>query len=100
MQAISRAFAAIWPYLIRFARMAFFLLAGVWIGLGLLSATTGSNSKYDPATFAVGISALFAFVCTFAAFLIYRNRVWRRRALRWKARNEELSDRIGGEIPA
>jgi len=82
------------PFLFGFARMAFFLLAGVWIGFGLLASATTGNSTYNPALFATGLATLFAFVCTFAAFLIYRNRVWRTHARRLETRNEELTDRV------
>ncbi|MGD9924365.1 MAG: hybrid sensor histidine kinase/response regulator, partial [Pseudorhodoplanes sp.] len=82
------------PLVFRFARMAFLLLVGVWIGLGLMSSATSGNSKYDPALFAIGLATLFAFLSTFAAFLIHRNRVWRARALRMQRRNGNLSERI------
>ncbi|MFN3350321.1 MAG: ATP-binding protein [Pseudorhodoplanes sp.] len=72
--------------------MAFLMLIGVWIGTGLIASTAAGN--YNPALFAVGVSALFAFVCTFAAFLIFRNRVWRSYARRLERRNEDLSDRV------
>jgi PAS domain S-box-containing protein len=78
----------------RFARMAFLLLVGIWIGFGLLSSTVTGNSDYNPQTFAIGIAALLAFACTFMAFLIHRNRVWRGRARRTQERCEQLSDRI------
>jgi signal transduction histidine kinase/CheY-like chemotaxis protein len=78
----------------RFARMAFLLLVGVWIGFGLLSSTASGTSDYDPVMFAIGIAALLAFACTFMAFLIYRNRVWRGRARRTEERCEQLSDRV------
>ena len=94
MQSFSRPWGRVRVILFGFARMAFFLLAGVWIGLGVLSSTTTGTSSYDPALFAIGLAALFAFVCTFAAFLIHRNRVWRDHALRLGDRNEDLSDRI------
>ncbi|WP_409724918.1 ATP-binding protein [Pseudorhodoplanes sp.] len=68
------------------------MLIGVWIGTGLIASTAAGN--YNPALFAVGVSALFAFVCTFAAFLIFRNRVWRSYARRLERRNEDLSDRV------
>ena len=94
MLSISRPEGGVRSILFSFARMAFFLVAGVWIGFGLLASTTTGTSTYDPALFAIGLAALFAFVCTFAAFLIYRNRVWRSRALALEERNEDLSDRI------
>ncbi len=78
----------------RFARMAFLLLVGVWIGFGLMSSTATGTSDYDPVLFAIGIAALLAFACTFMAFLIYRNRIWRGRARRMEERCEQLSDRI------
>jgi signal transduction histidine kinase/CheY-like chemotaxis protein len=93
MPSIPRPRGGIRSFLFRFVRMAFFLLVGVWIGVGLLSSTATGTSKYDPALFAIGLATLFAFVCTFAAFLIYRNRVWRAYALRLEDRNEDLSDR-------
>ncbi|HWV51377.1 ATP-binding protein [Pseudorhodoplanes sp.] len=82
------------PFVFRLLRMAFLLLVGIWIGFGLLSATATSTSQYDPAMFAIGVAALFAFVCTFTAFLIYRNRAWRAYAIRLEKRNEALSDRV------
>ncbi len=93
MQSTSKPRGGIRAFLFRIVRMAFLLLVGIWIGIGLLSATVTSTSNYDPALFAIGVATLFAFVCTFAAFLIYRNRVWRSYALRLEARNEDLSDR-------
>jgi PAS domain S-box-containing protein len=77
-----------------FARMAFLLLVGVWIGFGLLSSAVIGNSDYNPEMFAIGIAALLAFACTFMAFLIHRNRVWRGRARRTEERCEQLSDRM------
>lgn len=94
MRSISKPWGIIRPLIFRFVRMAFFLLAGVWIGIGLLSSTATGTTQYDPVLFAIGIATLFAFTCTFAAFLIHRNRAWRARARTLQARNEELSDRI------
>jgi signal transduction histidine kinase/CheY-like chemotaxis protein len=65
----------------------------MWIGVGVVSATSATD--YDPEMFMAGVAALFAFVCTFAAYLIHRNRVWRSYAKRLEARNEALSDRTG-----
>ena len=80
-------------FILRVARMAFLLLVGLWIGLGLVSGATSGGASYDPAMFAIGIAALLAFACTFMAFLINRNRIWRSVARRLEARCEELSDR-------
>ncbi len=76
---------------LRVLRMAFLVLVGFWIGVGVLSAT--HSSDYDPQKFAVGVAGLFALLCIFTAYLIHRNRVWRSRAKRFRARNEDLSDR-------
>ncbi len=87
-----------WPRLrdlaFRFVRMAFLLLVGIWIGFGLLSGSAMGASTYDPGMFAIGIAALLAFACTFMAFLIYRNRVWRGRARRMTERCERMSDQM------
>jgi len=74
--------------------MGFLVLIGVWIGIGLVASTLTGQSSYDPELFAVGVSALFGFVCIFAAFLIHRNRTWRRIAHKAQTRNEKLSRRI------
>ena len=47
-----------------FVRMAFLLMAGVWIGVGLVSSATTGTSDYNPELFAIGIATLFAFACT------------------------------------
>ncbi|MGV3634703.1 MAG: ATP-binding protein, partial [Pseudorhodoplanes sp.] len=91
MQSTSKPHGGLRSFLLRFARIAFLLLVGMWIGVGVVSATR--TTDYDPEMFAAGVAALFAFVCTFAAFLIHRNRVWRSYAKRLEARNEALSDR-------
>ena len=87
-----------WPRLrdlaFRFVRMAFLLPVGIWIGFGLLSGSAMGASTYDPGMFAIGIAALLAFACTFMAFLIYRNRVWRGRARRMTERCERMSDQM------
>src|SRR5262245_3222107 len=77
-----------------FVRMAFLLLVGVWIGIGLVSSTATGAAEYDPVLFATGLATLFAFACTFMAFLIFRNRIWRGRALRMEERCEALSDQL------
>jgi PAS domain S-box-containing protein len=77
-----------------FVRMAFLLMAGVWIGVGLVSSATTGTSDYNPELFAIGIATLFAFACTFMAFLVFRNRIWRGRALRTEERCEQLQDRL------
>jgi signal transduction histidine kinase/CheY-like chemotaxis protein len=94
MQSSSRPWGRARSILFKLVRMAFLLLVGIWIGIGLLASTVTGKSNYDPGLFAIGLSALFAFVCTFAAFLIHRNRVWRGIARKAQARNEELSDRV------
>jgi PAS domain S-box-containing protein len=94
MQSNSTRWGKARAYLFTFIRMAFLVLVGIWIGIGVLSATITGAADYDPALFALGASALFAFVCIFTAYLIHRNRVWRRLARKSQARNEELSDRI------
>jgi signal transduction histidine kinase/DNA-binding response OmpR family regulator len=91
MQSISKPRGGVRSFLFRFARIAFLLLVGMWIGVGVVSATRATD--YDPEMFAAGVAALFAFVCTFAAYLIHRTRVWRSYARRLEARNETLSDR-------
>ena len=92
MQARSKRWSQIRRFVFGFVRMAFLMLIGIWIGTGLIASTAAGN--YNPALFAVGVSALFAFVCTLAAFLIFRNRVWRSYARRLELRNEDLSDRV------
>src|SRR6218665_3750346 len=77
-----------------FVRMAFLLMVGVWIGIGLVSSTATGTTEYDPVLFAIGIATLFAFACTFMAFLIYRNRTWGGRARRMEERCEQLSDQL------
>lgn len=93
MRSNSGSWGNVRAFSFRFLRMAFLLLVGVWIGIGLLSSTATGTSKYDPVLFAIGLATLFAFVCTFAAFLIHRTRVWRARARILQAENEALSDR-------
>ena len=73
-----------WAY--SFARAIFFLLVGVWIGFSLVSSAASGGTEYDPALFAIGIASLFAFSCTFLAYLIHRNRIWRGRARRMDQR--------------
>ncbi len=80
--------------LFRFVRMAFLLLVGMWIGVGLVSSTATGTSEYDPVLFAIGIATLLAFACTFMAFLMFRNRVWRNRARHLEERCEQLSDQV------
>ena len=94
MRFLSRPWSYLRPALFRFLRMAFLLLVGMWIGVGLWSSTATGTTQYDPVLFAIGIATLFAFTCTFAAFLIYRNRAWRTIARQLQVRNEELSDRV------
>jgi len=94
MKSFSKRWGSARSFLLWFVRMAFLLLIGVWIGIGLLAATLTGAADYDPALFALGASALFGFVCVFTAFLIHRNRVWREIARRTRQRNEELSERL------
>ena len=93
MRFSSGPWRRIGAFILRVARMAFLLMVGIWIGLGLLSSAVSGNSAYDPVMFAIGIAALLAFACTFMAFLIHRNRIWRSVARRLEERCEELSDR-------
>jgi PAS domain S-box-containing protein len=81
-----------WVY--SFARAIFFLLVGVWIGFGLVTGAVSGSADYDPAMFAIGIAALFAFACTFMAFLLHRNRIWRGRARRMVRRHERMSEKL------
>ena len=85
-----RVRAVIFP----FVRMAFLLLVGMWIGVGLMSSTATGAAEYDPVLFAIGLATLFAFACTFMAFLIFRNRTWRSRRAPGEERCEQLSDRL------
>jgi PAS domain S-box-containing protein len=94
MSLILASWRRIPAFVLRFARHAFLLLVGVWIGIGLLSSAATGTSSYDPVLFAIGIATLFAFACTFIAYLLHRNRRWRGRAQRLEARCEELSDRV------
>jgi signal transduction histidine kinase/DNA-binding response OmpR family regulator len=91
MQSIAKPRGGLRSFLFRFARIVFLLLVGMGIGVGVLSATASSN--HDSRIFAVGVAALLAVVCAFAAYLIHRNRVWRSYARRLEKRNENLSDR-------
>ena len=64
------------------------LVIGVSIGFGVMSGQDG----YDPHLFAIGVTGLFALVCTFTAYLFFRNRSLK---AAWRAaeqRAEELAD--------
>lgn len=52
------------------------------------------SRQYDPVLFAIGIATLFAFACTFMAYLVARNRMWRNHARKLEERFERNSDQL------
>ena len=80
-------------FVVRIARIAFPLIIGIGIGLGLM-ADVDPNGRYNPHLFAIGVATLLAFVCLFTGYLINRNRVLRAANRQLEARAEELSDRV------
>jgi len=80
--------------LFRFARMVFFILAASCVIIGFAIGASSGIVKYDPAAFAMGLSAFFGLVCCILAFQLYRNRTLQRDLKALEQRNEELSDRV------
>ena len=60
---------------------------------GFLTGSRPEFSGYDPHTFAIGASALFAIACVALATLSFRLRMMRRRLTRLALHNEALADR-------
>ena len=80
--------------ILRFVRMSFLLLCGGWMCGWRMSSTATGAAEYDPVLFAIGIATLFAFACTFMAYLVARNRMWRNHARKLEERFERNSDQL------
>ena len=88
-----RRFARRHPWLI-FAVRSFMIFSAAFGGAyGFIAGSRSEDSGYDPHTFAIGASFLFALACVALATLSFRLR-WMRQKLRKIAlHNEALADR-------
>jgi len=88
-----RRFGRRHPWL-TFALHSFVVFSGVFGGAyGFITGSRAENSGYDPHTFAIGISFLFALTCVAIAALSVRLRVMRKKMRKVALHNEALADR-------
>ena len=88
-----RRFGRRHPWL-TFAFRSFMVFSGVFGGAyGFISGSRAENSGYDPHTFAIGISFLFAIACVALATLSVRLRLMRKKMRKVALHNEALADR-------
>jgi signal transduction histidine kinase/CheY-like chemotaxis protein len=79
--------------LIVFGRAVTTTLAVIAVALGFLAGIKLHANTYDPHTYAIGASALFAGACAAIAYLLLRRRLVGARLRALESRVEELSDR-------
>ena len=88
-----RRFGRRHPWL-TFALRSFMVFSGVFGGAyGFITGSRAENSGYDPHTFAIGISFLFALTCVAIAALSVRLRLMRKKMRKVALHNEALADR-------
>ena len=88
-----RRFGRRHPWL-TFALRSFMVFSGVFGGAyGFITGSRAENSGYDPHTFAIGISFLFALTCVAIAALSVRLRLMRKKMRKVALHNETLADR-------
>jgi signal transduction histidine kinase/CheY-like chemotaxis protein len=79
--------------LIVFGRAVTTTLAVIAVALGFLAGIRLRADAYEPHTYAIGASALFAGACAAIAYLLFRRRLVTARLRALESRVEELSDR-------
>jgi signal transduction histidine kinase/DNA-binding response OmpR family regulator len=73
---------------------SFMIFSGVFGGAyGFIAGSRSENSGYDPHTFAIGISFLFALTCVALATFSVRLRLMRKKMRKVALHNEALADR-------
>jgi signal transduction histidine kinase/CheY-like chemotaxis protein len=88
-----RRFGRRHPWL-TFAFRSFMVFSGVFGGAyGFIAGSRAENSGYDPHTFAIGISFLFALTCVAIVALSVRLRLMRKKMRKVALHNESLADR-------
>jgi signal transduction histidine kinase/CheY-like chemotaxis protein len=88
-----RRFGRRHPWL-TFAFRSFMVFSGVFGGAyGFISGSRAENSGYNPHTFAIGISFLFALACVALATFSVRLRLMRKKMRKVALHNEALADR-------
>ncbi|MET0969198.1 MAG: response regulator [Tardiphaga sp.] len=89
----TRRFSRRFPW-IAFAIRSFFMFSAAFGGgYGFITAATSKDSGYNPHTFAIGASFLFACACVGLATLSMRMRFMGKRMRKLTAHNEALVDR-------
>ena len=88
-----RRFGRRHPWL-TFAFRSFMVFSGVFGGAyGFITGSRAENSGYDPHTFAIGISFLFALTCVALVTFSVRLRLMRKKMRKVALHNEALADR-------
>jgi PAS domain S-box-containing protein len=88
-----RRFSRRHPWL-TFAVRSFMIFSATFGGAyGFVAGSRPENSGYDPNTFAIGVSFLFALACVALASLSYRLRLMRQRLRKIALHSETLADR-------
>lgn len=82
-----------YPWLSFLARTLFIFLAAFSAALGFLTGSKSDLAGYDPHTFALGISMLFALACVAITLLIQRVRKLRTSLRKLELHNSTLADR-------
>jgi signal transduction histidine kinase/CheY-like chemotaxis protein len=89
----ARRFSRRFPWLAFAVRSFFMFSAAFGGGYGFITAATSKDSGYNPHTFAIGASFLFACACVGLATLSMRMRFMGKRMRKLTAHNEALVDR-------
>lgn len=89
----ARRFARRFPWLAFGIRSFFMFSAAFGGGYGFITAATSKDSGYNPHSFAIGASFLFACACVGLATLSMRMRFMGKRMRKLTAHNEALVDR-------
>ena len=88
-----RRFGRRYPW-ISFAIRSFMIFSATFGGAyGFIAGSRSENSGYDPNSFAIGVSFLFALACVALATLSVRSRLMARKLRRIALHNEALADR-------
>src|ERR1700687_5919516 len=88
-----RRFSRRHPWL-TFAVRSFMIFSATFGGAyGFIAGSRPENSGYDPHTFAIGISFLFAIACVALATLSVRLRLMRKKLRKIALHNEAMADR-------
>jgi PAS domain S-box-containing protein len=88
-----RRFSRRHPLLVFLARSCMVFSATFGAAYGFIAGATAPNSGYNPHTFAIGASFLFAVACVALATLSIRLRLMRRKLRKIAMHNEAMADR-------